>query len=269
MGIRKLIYPGHPYSLRTEGEIEVLEKLDASRVGQFYRDHIVPEGSVICVAGDIDTDRTIELLTRTFDPWEAGPGYREKSIPMAEREAASSRIAMNKQQSVVAVGFRGVTVSDERKYVLDVISSILSGSDGLLFDMFREEEGLAYTSGVSHVPGVEQGYFVVYTATTWEQLEKARGLIFDALKAVSSGEISDHQIQSSKERAITDQELSMEGISAVSSTMALSELYGLGASHYEGYASNVSKVTRADIIRAAGEILDTDFASVIEIASDL
>jgi zinc protease len=169
----------------------------------------------------------------------------------------------------VAVGFRGVSLYDERKYTLEVISALLSGRDGILFDIVREDAGLAYTSGASNMAHPEEGYFLLYAATTRENLERAEEKILSALNTVISGNITDDDIVSSRKRSIADHARSLESNSAVAGTMALSELYGLGAMHYEEYNEGISKVTRDDIIRVAGEILDPEHAAVLKIRSDL
>jgi zinc protease len=269
-GVRRLLYGGHPYALRPEGEVETVEKLDRAAVEDIYSRTMTPRGSVISIAGDVDVKKTMDLLSRKFSSWRARKNaHYKKDARMPDKGWMHEEISMRKNQSLVAIGFRGVTVYDERKYVLDVISALLSGKDGILFDRIRDELGLAYTSGVSNSPNVHEGYFLLYTATTDGNIDRARDGLFDALEAVIAGEVTDLEISSSKERMLVDQARSLEGVSAVSSAMALGELYGLGSTHYEEYGDRISEVTRSDVVKVAGELLDASYAAVLEIRSDL
>lgn len=269
LGIRRLIYQDHPYSRRIEGEIGTIEKLERSDLRDWHKNIVVPEGSVICVAGDIDTDAVIKTLSGMFSPWKGRRDVApERSLPPG-KILDHEEISMQKQQSLAIIGFRGVTIYDKRKYVLDVISALLSGRDGLLFDHIREDMGLAYSSGVSNSPNVEEGYFVLYTATTSENIDRARDKIFDVIDTVIAGEVTEEDIESSKKRTIADHARSMEGISSVASAVALGELYGLGARHYEEYGARINEVTRDDIVKVAGELLDIENAAVLEIRSEL
>ena len=267
--LKRRLYGDHPYSMRIGGEIETVESMDAVEVADFYRKTVSPEFSVICVTGDIDPEKTVEDFSAVFSSWKGEDAFDREKNHLPARAWSDKSMTMKKQQSLVALGFRGVTVYDERKYALDVISALLSGSDGMLFDRMREDAGLTYTSGAVNAPQVDEGYFVLYAATTDENLEKARDKMLGAIDVVIAGEVTDEEIDSSKKRVAADHARSMEGSSAVSLTMALDTLYGLGALYYETYDGKIGEVTREDITKTAGEILDPHVAAVLEITSDL
>ncbi len=265
--LRKLLYGEHPYSRRVLGEKGTLDSMDRKAIKEFYRKIFVPKGAVLCVAGDIDPQETIERLSSVFSPWKAGGEDESSPAIMPDKAWSEESVQMDKEQSLVLVGFRGVSVKDKRKYVLDVISSMLSGRDGELFERIREDMGMSYVSGAVNGPNLDDGYFVLYAATTRENLEKVRDKIMSALDFIIAGEFSEEDLESSKMRTITDNAVSLEGVSAVSMTVALNSLYGLGVSHQDLYASEVRLVTREDVRRVASEFLEPELAAVVEMVS--
>ncbi|MFC1644356.1 M16 family metallopeptidase, partial [Candidatus Omnitrophota bacterium] len=270
--LRKLLYGDHPYAMRILGEVRTVDFISQKEISAFYEDHFIPKNAVLTVVGNVDTAMVLNDLKKRFAGWR---GKRVSGIDVAEEEQEEGKVTplgerlkenvyMQKEQSLDLLGFQGVDVQDERRYVLSVISAILSGSDGLLFSVVREQEGLAYASGAASVPEVDPGYFFLYAATTEENVRKAEGKILDVLKKIIKGDITEEEIESSKRRLISQHAYSLETNSVVSMIMALDELYGLGFQDYQRYPERINAVSKGDIIKCAREIFDLDgYATVI------
>jgi zinc protease len=260
---RRLLYGDHPYAMRLAGEVRTIDPISRDEIISFYRKHFVPENAVMTVVGDINMKKTLDNLVKRFGGW------RGKSSPLREKEVVPLKkerqedVIMRKEQFLLLVGFQGVRVSDKRKYALDIISSILSGSDGLLFYALREEEGLTYASGAVSVPAVDPGYFVLYAATTEENIGKVEKMLLDTIKKVTSGDITEEEIRSSKNRLISQHAYSLETNSSISMTMALGELYGLGFRDYKRYPAEIGVLEKDDIVKYAREVLDLNRRAVV------
>ena len=174
---------------------------------------------------------------------------------------------MRKEQSLFLLGFLGVEVTASRKYALHLISSILSGSDGLLFYALREKYGLTYTSGAISMPAVEPGYFLIYVATTEENLEDVKEKVMGLVRKITAGDISEDEVEAAKNKLITQHASSLETNSSISMTMALDELYGLGYNYYEFYPDKIRAVTKDDLKQTAQEILNLNKSAEITIHS--
>ncbi|MBU1083457.1 MAG: insulinase family protein, partial [Candidatus Omnitrophica bacterium] len=265
--LRVLLYGKNPYSMRISGEIGTVGNMSRERVMSFYQGQVIPEGSVITVVGDVDIEGVVTDLKERFSGWD-----REKeAAPVNDlepiREEKRIDLDMEKEQALFMCGFQGVKMDDEKKYPLSIISALLSGSDGLLFFSAREEMGIAYASGALNVPAVDPGYFLLYLATTEEDLSSAEEAVFKALAKVRRGEIEDDDITASKNRLITQSALSLETNSAVSLRMALDELYGLGYEDYKRYPEKIRNVSKKDIENVSGEILMTARSAVVLVHS--
>ena len=266
--LRKLLYRDHPYAMRILGEVRTVEPISRKEIMAFYRERFVPDGAVLTVVGDVDTGRTLDDLAKRFGRWKGrNSPLREKEVASLE-DARREDIVMKKQQSLVLVGFRGVRVDDKKRYALSLISSVLSGSDGLLFSTAREKEGLTYASDAVNVTGVDPGYFILYVATTEENLEKAKDTVLDVLKKILGGDITDEEIASSRNNLISRHAYSIETNRSVSMTMMLDELYGLGFRNYERYLAEISTLTRDDIITCAREIFDLNKCAIVVVHSE-
>ncbi|MFH1837497.1 MAG: pitrilysin family protein [Candidatus Omnitrophota bacterium] len=253
--LRKLLYEDDPYSRRIAGEIKTIGDISREDIVMFYRERIVPQGAVITVVGDVDIDKTLEVLKKRFSDWEGEKYEIDNDQPEPIEKEKRKDIDMPKDQALFLSGFQGARIKDDRKYGLSVISAVLSGSDGLLFFFAREKEGITYTSGAVNLPAVDPGYFVTYIATTEENLSAAENIIAEVLEKVRSGDVEEEEISSSKNRLITQDALSLETNSSISMKMALDELYGMGYDDYLNHPGKIRSVTKENIVEIANEIL--------------
>lgn len=262
---RKMLYGDHPYSRRKLGEEKTVSSIEREDVLVFYEDTLLPSGSVLTVVGNIDTEEILKDLSFRFGDWEGKQRTpREHFIDVAE-QGKTSVIHMPRKQSLLMLAFQGVSILDERKYPLSVISSLLSGPDGVLFRMARETEGLAYSSGAANVAHPQRGYFYLYMATTEENAAAARKALLEAVSRMRRGEIEEEDILASKTRIESGYNVSLQTNAALSNIMALEEIHGLGANNYREYPEKIKNVTVNDIIEAAETILDPERGFWVEI----
>ncbi|MDP8298834.1 MAG: pitrilysin family protein [Candidatus Tantalella remota] len=256
--LKKLIYGDHPYGRRETGDIDSVSGLSREELLKFYSERFAPGFAVLTVAGDVDAEKTAEQIVAVFGDWE-GKGTPPKEIKVRSLEGSrQENISMDKEQSLFMGGFLGARTDEEDRYTLEVISSLLSGGDGLLFRVAREERGLTYTSGAVSVPAAETGYFLLYVATSEEDLPGAGKAAGEVIREIADGEISDKEINASRKKLIARHAGAIEANSTVSFLMAWGELHGLGYDNYLAYPEKIKAVTREEIIRVAETLLSPD-----------
>ena len=81
----------------------------------------------------------------------------------------------------------GARVGDKDRYVLDVLSTILSGQSGRLFLELRDRQSLAYAISSSSLEGLDPGYFLVHVGTSLEKVEQALAGVYLELSRLRDG----------------------------------------------------------------------------------
>ena len=265
---RSLLYGDHSYGMRMLGEADTVKWITREEVVDFYTEHWGPEKAVMTVVGDVDVGVTLDNIIKRFEDWAgACAPIKAKGISPPEQPRKKD-ISMQKEQSLILLGFLGVEVADERNYPLQILSSILSGADGMLFHTLREQQGFTYTSGAISVPAVEPGYFLLYAATSEENIDDVKKEMQALVRKVIKGDITREEIEAAKNRLITYQATSMEANSSVSMTMAIDELYGLGFENYKIYPDKIRAVTLEDIKQAARDVINLSRSVEIIVHSD-
>ncbi|MGB2629773.1 MAG: pitrilysin family protein [Candidatus Omnitrophota bacterium] len=253
---RSLLYGDHSYGMRILGEADTVKWITREEVVDFYTEHWGPEKAVMTVVGDVDVGATLDNIIKRFEDWAGACAAIEAKGISPPEQPRKKDISMQKEQSLILLGFLGVEVADERKYPLQILSSILSGADGMLFHTLREQQGFTYTSGAISVPAVEPGYFLLYAATSEENIDDVKKEMQALVRKVIKGDITWEEIEAAKNRLITYHTASMETNSSVSMTMAIDELYGLGFENYKIYPDKIRAVTLEDIKQAARDVID-------------
>jgi zinc protease len=265
---RKELYGTHPYGLRSIGEVKTVETFTRDDVEDFSRKYWGPEGAVLAVVGDVDADEVLNDMTKRFSGWKGGrEKIKNEKVSPPDRQKREE-ITMRKEQSLFVIGFLGAEATEEKRYVLRVISSLLSGADGFLFYVLREKEGLAYSSGAVSIPAVDPGYFVIYAATAEENITATKEKVLELIKKIRSGDLSEEDLEAAKSRIITQYAGGNEKNSSFSMAMALDELYGLGYDNYKVYPQKIRAVTLRDVKDTAKEVMDISRSATVIIHSE-
>lgn len=263
--IRKMLFKDHPYGMRDIGEEESVGAIKRDDLIRFYQSRCIPNNMVIAVSGDIDPEKIRGKVEALFNDLQRRDLVKPlKSVPAA-RSPGSQTVKMDKEQTLLMLGFRTVSMNNPDRYSLNVLSGLLSGTSGRLFEALREKSGLAYTMGSAQKLGVDTGFILFYAATTADNLNEAKKLLWNEISAMKQGLITEDELDAAKRELICSQSVLMETNSANSFQAALDELYGLGYDNLYKFESETNKVTKYDIIRVAKEYLDMDLCAEVVI----
>ena len=164
------IYPeSHPYHHSVIGSMEDLSAASVDDVKNFFRTYYAPNNAVLVVAGDIDVDQAKALVRKHFG-WipraGAAPPLREMSLPTVigrpQREVVPDA---NAPVPAVYVGFRVPSARDRRAETVQMLSAMLSGRSGPLYEALVRRAGVATNVGVFNFGLVDGADILVVNAT--------------------------------------------------------------------------------------------------------
>ncbi len=257
--LARAMYQVHPYRMSMLGERLTVEKLGPAELKAFHARHVDFSKMVLSVVGDVDADDVIKRARDAFGQLKSpgGPGVTVPVEPpwSGPREAKRT---LQKAQTHLVLGFPGARVTDAWRRPLDVVSTVLSGQSGRLFLELRDKQSLAYSVSSMSVEGVDPGYFAVYMGTSPEKVETALLGMRRELKRLCDEPVSDAELSRAKEHLIGVHEIGLQRNGARAATMALDELYGLGAEAYLKYAEEIAAVDAKAVQEVSRRVLDFD-----------
>ena len=147
----RLLYPDFAHGHSILGREEDILGLEAEDIRAFYATYYAPSNAVLVVVGDIDIDRTRELVEKYFET--IAPG-RKPPLFLPPRPPEKKEVVQAFQDSLVPspafhLGYRIASPYSRDYYVLAVIDYLLfHGKSARLYRKLVKREGLAlFVSG--------------------------------------------------------------------------------------------------------------------------
>ncbi len=264
--LRELVYTQHPYQWMTIGkELSHIENAQLQDVKNFFFKHYRPQNAILCVAGNITTEKVKELSEKWFEPIEAGEKYNRNIAD--EPEQTSPRKLVLEKEVPVSVIYKAYPMAARREknyYVADLISDVLSGGNSArLHQRLVKEQKLFSQIDCYHTGSVEKGLLVIEgkisEGITAEHADAAIEKELDLLKSEKIAETELEKVKTKIESMLAFEDLSLLNRAK---NLAFYELLG-DASQMNTEFENYNQVTVDDIFEQANEILNPNKCSTM------
>ncbi len=264
--LRELCYTQHPYQWMTIGkELSHIENARLQDVKNFFFKHYRPVNAILCVAGNITTERVKELAEKWFEPIESGERYIRNIADEPVQD--TSRVQVVEKDVPVSVIYKAYHIArrtDKKYYAADVITEILSGGQSSrLHQRLVKEQNIFSQIDCYHTGSVEKGLLVV------------EGKMLPHIKPEDADKAIQAEIEKIKQETIEDAELekvknkiesmiAFEDLSLLSraNNLAFYELLG-GAEKMNEELNNYHAVTVSEVMDYANEILTVNNSNTL------
>ncbi|MEA3328446.1 MAG: AmmeMemoRadiSam system protein A [Candidatus Omnitrophota bacterium] len=262
------LFKTHPYQFEVTGTRESLSNIGREDLLEFYDRYVLAGNMVIAVFGDIDPEETERILTKKSKGLKRKPAD-EISIPAEKTRTRQERIEkyMDKSEATVLAGFHTIAIADNDRYVFEVITAVLSGQDGRLFRVIREDLGLSYVVGSYHVMGLDPGYYVLHSASEPKEIGRVRDLLISQIELLRTEPVGAGELKRAKNALIGSWIINLQSNAALAFSSGLDELYGLGYNNYKHYPERIGKITAENITRTANRYLDPEKSVIVTITA--
>lgn len=264
------LFKKHPYRWAVIGSMDHLNAAQEADYKDFYKMFYVPDNATLSIAGDIDIEKTKQLITSYFSTIPKGteaiprPNVQEDPITQEVRLTYEDK---NAQVPAVLYGYRTPKQTDNDAYVLDIIGNVLSNGESSRFTKeIVNKKQLALYAG-SFLWGLEDyGVFLCF------------GLVNQGVELSALQKEMDAQIEKLKSEGISKEELEKQinrlekDFVARNATMAgIAE----NLANYHVYYGNTNlinteidtyrKITVEDVKRVANKYLNSNQRVVIDV----
>lgn len=257
--LTRTFYRDHPYGLNPAGCEEVLGDLQAEDLREVHARYVHGGNGVLAVYGDVDVDRVQALIEELFGMLPAG-APPDEPVPPPEpiREDTTAWEANDKGQTVVCLGFSGVSMGDPDRYALDVLDALVSGVNlpgGWLHDALRGREDLVYYIHLVPWWQPQSGAIVVVAQTSPENRSKVVDIILQEIDRMKHAAIDTTELEAAKATCIAAHDIYHQDSASQAEEAALNELHGLGHGFMDDYASRINQVGAEGVRRVANTYL--------------
>jgi zinc protease len=255
------LYDEHPYARPAVGTEASLRALDRAAVLDAYRTQLRPDALTIAVAGDVTLEDTVARFESTIGQAKAHPDAGRFAPPAAPRPPAgvkSVEIPREKEQAQLIFGFLGLTLADERRYALEILTQVLGSQSGRLFLELRDRQSLAYSVGCFSMEGLDRGYLALHIGTHPDKLGVAEAGMRAELDRVLQSPIREDELRRAQRYLAGSYEIGLQRAGARAVTMGLNEAYGIGYDAHARHAEKIEAVTPEDVLEVARDLVRFD-----------
>ena len=255
----EMLYGRHPYSNPPIGTTKGLKAISRDAIIQFHKTHYLPNNSILTVVGDIDYEKTLTSIKKTFGGWKRGV-ISKPTLPAVPKIDGYKIRIVNKPdltQTEIRLGHMGIARNDPDYFALMLLNHIFGrGPASRLYTKVRSEKGLTYGANSGFAARKLQGPFYVRTYSKNETAIETLLVVLDELKKLKSGGVTKEELVSAKSFCVGHYPLSMETAVQIASKILVQEFYGLPEDYIDKYLDSVMAVSMEDIEGAVKRVLD-------------
>jgi len=251
------MWEGSNLGAPTIGFADTVSALSPDDLRAHMRRHYAPNSVVVAAAGNVDHDQIVDLFGNAFGSFS---GRCDLPVPETPQATPSTLFRhKDSEQAYVVLGTRGLSVCDDRRYVLSVMDTILGGGmSSRLFQEIREKRGLVYTVYSFQAAYRGAGLFAVYAGTSPQNVSECVSVVCDQFAQLREQPVTDAELRLAKEHIKGSLTLSLESTSNRMIRLGRSE-FSLGRQlTTEEIEERVEAVSAAEIQTLAQELLAED-----------
>lgn len=239
--LNETLWPDHPMGRAIEGTPESLDGLNRARLLDFFRTNYVASNTSFVATGNVTHEAVVKAVKRLTKRFPAGPRPVCEPVnnvnivpggpPSARRQANAGKMpaaaggtpaplslprvrlhTKATEQTQLALGIRGVSRHDERRFALRVLNALLGECmSSRLFQRLREDRGIAYDVHSSVSFFADCGDLSIYAGVEEDKLEKVLRLIAKELRQLAAKGPSLAEVRRARDYVIGQFDFALEG----------------------------------------------------------
>lgn len=219
------VFKGHPLGHSTLGFEDTVSAFERQDLYDYMDDRYQPSNLLVAVAGNVDHDKVVELVSDYFSEVEPKEttGYTQ---PLPEYEVDKVAFTKPIEQTHLITGRRGLDYNHDDKYRLLLANTVLGGGmSSRLHQNVREKYGYCYSITSFNQSYQDTGLYGIYVGTDKDYVDHVRELINNELDKLKQDPIPEKELAEAKAQLKGKLMLSVESMSNRMSRLAKSEIY--------------------------------------------
>jgi zinc protease len=255
----RMVYPTHPYGLRSSGEVETVSKLTREDLVSFHRAYYTANHAVIAMIGDVTREEAAaiaEALTAELPADGSAPTTVSPVPPLAK--AAETWVAHPATQSHILIGGPGVQRGDPDYFPLFVGNYVLGGGgfQSRLTEEVRTKRGLAYSAYSYFSPMLREGPFVVGLQTQATGARETLAVVRKTFSDFIAQGPTAKELAAAKKNIIGGFPLRIDSNRKIHENLAVIGFYRLPLTYLDDFPKNVERVTAEQVKSAFQRRID-------------
>lgn len=257
------LFPNHPYGRDVIGFPEHLKNPSMIKIKEFYNEFYVPNNMAIALSGDIDFEKTIQIINQYFGNLERKEIPERKTIAEEPITEVIAKDVVGPEPENVMVAFRMGGVGSEDQPYCEVIDMLMSNSQAGLIDLNLVQQQKVLWAGSFFYALKDYGLQIMQGAPLQGQtLEEVAALLNSQLDSIKAGNFDEWLIQA----VINDLKLkkirSQERNSGRAYELMGNYIDGLSREQALSYMNTLNAITKEAVVKFANEKYSNNYVMV-------
>ena len=264
--LRPLAYKDHPYRWSTIGkDISHIEKVTLDQIKEFYYSKYAPDNAVLCLAGNVNYDRIIELSEKWFGPIGKRNVTQRELIPEPEQKVKRElSVERNVPSDIIYKAWHICGRLDKDFYTLDLLTDILAGGESGLLETSLVRNKKLFSEINAYLSGdIDPGLLIIYgKPTVGTDMKKADESIIEIISDLSKKPVGQEEMEKVKNKFESTFILGNTSILNKAMNLAFYETMG-DARLLNKEVELFKKVTRDEVIKSINRYLVPENCSTL------
>jgi predicted Zn-dependent peptidase len=264
----RVVYgPTYRYGTPATGLAPAIEAITPDEVRAFYKEHFVSGNATIVVTGDVSMAAVKAELDKAFAAWPSSdPRGAAAALPVAPQLTKREIVLVDKPgaaQSQIRIGFVGVPRSTPDYATLEVLNTILGGSfTSRLNQNLRERNGYTYGAQSAFDMRTSAGPFLAAAGVQTDKTADALREFFVELEGITKP-IPPDEVEKAKNYVALGFPSEFETTRNLAQKLEEIIVYNLPDDTHQSFVGAVTKVTAADLQKAAARYVQPERMAVV------
>ena len=248
----------YPYAWEILGEPEVFAKLSRDEMYNYYKKYYRPNNMAVFIFGDIEEKDVLKTVKKIMGDFSGkAPTYTKKQRKIEYNKGLYEYYFKDMKDAYMVLTFPAPSVFDEDFPAMDVLTTLLGeGRSSKLNQIIKEKMQLAYSISAGYSTLYAPGVFEIYASFNPEYKDELREEVLKIVKDIQSGNISNEEIEKSKNMIITSLEYMEDSTSSQTSYYGYYYALTGDINIAQKYPELIKKVSKTDVIKVAKKYLD-------------
>ena len=259
------LFPSHSYGTQTTiGTQDHLKNPSLVEIQRYYERYYKPNNIAICMAGDLDFDRTMDIIEKYFGAWQPGKDVSPRQFPKQPTFTAPvDTTVVGQEQEQVMLAWRFDGAASLQMDTLSIVADIMQNGHCGLLDLDVNQKMLTLGAEAGAEPLKDYSVFILGGAPKEGQsLSDVKAILLDEIKKLKAGDFDDDLLVSivnnrkRKHLQQLDQNRGRVG------TMVDAFINGTPWQNEVQQLDRMARLTKADVVSFANRYFTDGYVSV-------
>ncbi|MCR8656305.1 M16 family metallopeptidase [Paenibacillus endoradicis] len=256
----KAAYGNDPLAYSILGTEKTLASMNSKTLLDFMKDRYTIDNIVLSVAGNVEDKSLLDLLETYFGHYQNNEPITD-SIVVPTFVGDYSFFQKKTEQNHICMSFPGCALGDPLQNAMILLNNALGGGmSSRLFQVIREERGLAYSVYSYHSSAADSGLFTIYAGTAPKQTKDVLDLTMELMYEVGQKGLTDAEVARGKEQLKGSLILNLESTSSRMNRNGKHELMLGKHNSVDTLLTRIDNITMDEIKEVTKMMLSTPFA---------